>query len=498
MIALTGMSLVSYCLGFVSLTALYLIGSSVIQYWRLRHIPGPPLAAWTNLWLMWHLNSNETFYEVKRRLHDKYGLIIRYGPNRVLFGDIPSIPIILGSSNIFPKVQLHPSQLLFAANHINQASNHNPTKAYVNGSEITSFIAITDDAKAARLKKNLHSTFSTNGVLVYEKHVDHTVSELVTHLRAAGSTTDLAEWCNWFAFDTMARIAFSEDQGFMSHQEDIGGAMEFARSRFRHWTFYWTIPWLDELLYKNWWARRSKRRPSGLMRLAIRAVEARKEKGGLGTHHDLLDLYMQCAESDPELYTPETIIGITITTIQAGSETTAFTTSTCLYNLLAHPHVLAKLRAELEAVQRTTPTGWPLPPMSALRSLTYLEACVKESNRVRPTINIQSERVVPKGGATIGGTFIPAGTIVANNNAALFTDPDIWGEDVDVFRPERWLEASEAQRVKMNKANLQFSAGKRMCLGLNVSWLEMRKVIPAVVMNFEVSSMLSRGCGVGC
>jgi cytochrome P450 len=373
-----------------------------------------------------------------------------------------------------------------SADTTSQASNHEPLKAFVNGSEVASFIALTDDNKAARLKRNLHFTFSPSGVLEYEGHVDHTVLELVSHLRATGPMTDLTKWINWFAFDTMARIAFSEDQGFMSHQEDIGGAMDAARARFAHWSFYWTVPWLDAILYKNWLARRSKKAPSGLMRLAVRSIESRKAKGHLGTYNDLLDLYMKSAQSDPELFTPSTIIGLTITTIQAGSETTAYTTAICVYSLLENPRVLAKLREELQSVSATTATGWTLPAMSVLRPLPYLEACVKESNRLRPTSNTVSERVVPAGGATIAGVYVPGGTIVANNTGGIYTDPNIWGSDVDVYRPERWLEASDEQRVKMNRANMLFSAGKRMCLGLNVSWLEMRKVISALVMNFEV------------
>jgi len=321
---------------------------------------------------------------------------------------------------------------------------------------------------------------------MYEMHVDHTVSELVSHLRAAGPITDFAKWSTWFAFDTMARIAFSEDQGFMSHQEDIGGAIAAARERFAHWCFYWTIPWLDAILYKNWFARHSRKPPSGLTRLATRVIESRKVKGRIGTHNDLLDLYMKSGETDPELFTPSTIIGLTITTIQAGSETTGYTVAICLYCLLENPHVLDKLRAELESVTATTASGWAIPPMSVLRSLPYLEACIKESNRLHPTINIMSERVVPVGGATIAGVHIPGGTIVANNTAGIYTDPSIWGADVDVYRPERWLESNQEQRIKMNRANLLFSAGKRMCLGVNVSWLEMRKVIPALAMNFEV------------
>ena len=100
---------------------------------------------------------------------------------------------------------------------------------------------------------------------------------------------------------------------------------------------------------------------------------------------------------------------------------------------------------------------------------------------------IMAERVVNSANAVIAGVSIPRGTIVAMNNAGLNTNPNIWSPDVEIFRPERWLEASEEQRVLMHRADLTFSAGKRMCLGLNVAWLEMKKVIPALIMNFEFS-----------
>ncbi|KAH0151980.1 hypothetical protein KCU67_g10022, partial [Aureobasidium melanogenum] len=88
--------------------------------------------------------------------------------------------------------------------------------------------------------------------------------------------------------------------------------------------------------------------------------------------------------------------------------------------------------------------------------------------------------------AVIAGVPVPRGTIVAMNTAGLNTDPSIWGQDVEVFRPERWLEASEEQRVLMHRANLTFSAGKRICLGMHIAWMEMKKVIPALVMNFDI------------
>ncbi|EMD01057.1 hypothetical protein BAUCODRAFT_144632 [Baudoinia panamericana UAMH 10762] len=447
----------------------FTLATSVLQYWRLRKIPGPPAAAWTNLWLMWQMNRKESFYETRKRLHQRYGPVQRYGPNRVMFSDLSAVPVILGTTNILPK-----------------ASNHEPLKAWVNGSEVLSFVALTDDAKAARLKRNLHATFSSHGVLGYEAHVDHTVSELVGHLQTAGSMVDLADWLSWFAFDTVARIGFSEDQGFMSRRQDVDGALEAGRRRFEHWNFWWTLPSLEGLIYKNWVARNRKKSRSSIMRLAMQVVERRKAKGGLGTHNDLLDLYMQSAESDPQLFSPSTILGLTITTMQAGAETTAYSTAICMFCLVRDKHVLAKLRAEIESVAPPTAEGWDLPPTAVLRKLPYLEACIKESGRLYPSINIMLERTVTDGHEDIAGVHVPKGTIVAINTAGLNTNPNIYGADFETYRPERWLEGSEEQRILMNRANLAFSAGKRMCLGINVAWLEMRKAISALVMNFEM------------
>jgi hypothetical protein len=87
--------------GFIGI---YIVLSSVLQYWRLRHIPGPPLAAWTDFWLMRQLNGTEKFYDVRNRLHQRYGPVQRYGPNRVMFSDVSAVHSVLPASNILPKV----------------------------------------------------------------------------------------------------------------------------------------------------------------------------------------------------------------------------------------------------------------------------------------------------------------------------------------------------------------------------------------------------------
>jgi hypothetical protein len=58
------------------------------------------------------MHHEDTFHVVRKKLHQKYGPVQRYGPNRVMFSDPIAVPIILGSTDVFPKVQpQHTSKL---------------------------------------------------------------------------------------------------------------------------------------------------------------------------------------------------------------------------------------------------------------------------------------------------------------------------------------------------------------------------------------------------
>jgi cytochrome P450 len=64
--------------------------------------------------------------------------------------------------------------------------------------------------------------------------------------------------------------------------------------------------------------------------------------------------------------------------------------------------------------------------------------------------------------------------------------PEVFGNDVDDFRPERWLDADKEQLKEMNATMLQFGSGARTCIGKNISLLEMYKLVPAFMRRFDI------------
>src|SRR2546423_5685666 len=144
-------------------------------------------------------------------------------------------------------------------------------------------------------------------------------------------------------FDTLSRIAFSEDLGFMVNKKDIDGTLAGAQHRFDHWHYWLAVPYLERLIFKNPIVLQFTKPSSRLAALASRKIDARKQQGKeAGEFHDLLSQYLQAGQKDPEVIDSVAVIGLTISTIHSGADTTAGTTSMVFENILPHPAKLSK------------------------------------------------------------------------------------------------------------------------------------------------------------
>ena len=222
--------------------------------------------------------------------------------------------------------------------------------------------------------------------------------------------------------------------------------------------------------------------------MAGERLQAREAKGEATTavkEHDLLDKYMASREHHPELMDRGTLLRMVSSTISAGFDTTAFTMSTMLYYLLQNPASFAKLKEELTTANLTASPTW-----TEVHKLPYLDAVMKEAMRCSPFLDLILERVVPPEGAQISGTFLPGGTVVGCHALAVHRDCAVFGDEVEEFRPERWLIDDVARLLAMERAFLSFGSGKRICLGRHLAEMEVKKLIPRLLGMFEVCTLV--------
>jgi len=61
-------------------------------------------------------------------------------------------------------------------------------------------------------------------------------------------------------------------------------------------------------------------------------------------------------------------------------------------------------------------------------------------------------------------------------------DKEVWGEDADVFRPERWFERDQ---TAMQKTFNAFSFGPRACVGKNLANMELLIIISSILRRYD-------------
>ncbi|KAH8159946.1 hypothetical protein CIB48_g8307, partial [Xylaria polymorpha] len=119
------------------------------------------------------------------------------------------------------------------------------------------------------------------------------------------------------------------------------------------------------------------------------------------------------------------------------------------------------------------------------QNLPYFQACLREAMRLRPAVGLNITRYAPApDGVDIDGRHFPAGTRLAVNGWVLHRDQAVFGDDADFFRPERWLEDEEKARV-MERYMFQFGGGAHVCIGRNLALLEINKVCPRLLRDFD-------------
>ncbi|KAJ5393573.1 cytochrome P450 [Penicillium crustosum] len=168
--------------------------------------------------------------------------------------------------------------------------------------------------------------------------------------------------------------------------------------------------------------------------------------------------------------------------ILAGSDTTGNTLACVLHYLVANKPVYKKLQQQLDEIFPNRERSYEY---NEVRKLSYLDAILKETMRLKPAVPGGQPRVTPPEGLQIGDTWIPGDINVLVPQYALQRDDRFFHRAAE-FLPERWLE----QRADLNldeRAYFPFQIGPRGCVGKEFAMMSMRIFITHIAMNFDIA-----------
>jgi cytochrome P450 len=92
--------------------------------------------------------------------------------------------------------------------------------------------------------------------------------------------------------------------------------------------------------------------------------------------------------------------------------------------------------------------------------------------------------VVPPEGITIQKYFIPGGAHVSMSPWAMNRSKEVFGDDANVWRPERWLGDSEKAK-SMDNLLTTFGYGSRTCIGKNIALVELNKFVAQFARQYD-------------
>lgn len=171
----------------------------------------------------------------------------------------------------------------------------------------------------------------------------------------------------------------------------------------------------------------------------------------------------------------------------AGRDTTAGLLSFTFFELSRNPEVYEKLReAVLMHFGKGSQEDIDSITFELLKKCEYLKWVLNEILRLYPSVPVNfrdatKDTILPMGGGPDGNSpiFVGKGTTVAYTVYITHRLKEYYGEDADIFRPERW-----AENQKLGWAYLPFNGGPRICLGQQFALTEASYLIVRLIQMF--------------
>ncbi|KAK3489928.1 cytochrome P450 [Neurospora crassa] len=462
----------------------------------LAGLPGPRLAALSNIWHAYHARKGR-MYLLGKSLHKRYGPVVRVGPNELWFDSKEAFKTIYSAGSGFEKSDFYLSTLLtkptlslkfspfqfpFPNLHLPLQIHHPDTLDLLSERHLPRY----------RLQRRLIGPlYQLSSLKKFEPQIDAVLDRAIAQLRTLhGQEVDLKEWMHIIAVECLGAVVLSWSPGYIRDKSDGGTSVQgylgwkrksvfglfpsvtilsfleggpfgmgaqIGKGVARWWSNTWGVTFATPKGFKPFFTavyQKVSRRVSmaSLLWMAVEDVKVVKKPGSKKNKpakgkmeedkgkKDLLEDLIKLHQSKPEQFTETYLRRMAMTNFGAGHETLCSALTACMAMIGTHAAVQARVAEEVGPHLRGVGT---VPFDTAAKQLLYTLAAIKEAQRLHPVIAMSLSRTVPRdldgGGVMLHGHWVPEGTTVGCNPVALHRNPEIFGEDADVYNPSRWL-----------------------------------------------------------
>ena len=463
----------------------------------LARYPGPLLGRVTDVYSAYHAWTGKRHHDFDR-LHQKYGPIVRYGPNSISFNSSAALPVIYGYKANVQKAKWYsaiPSKK-------GAWSTHSVIDRAMHARKRRVLAQAFSDSAFKGLQRYIFSTVDTFCDVIGDVHTDaardHPVSRR-TDRKDFSTPKDMGKYTTYMTYDALGQLCWGESLSTLE-RADNRYVLELIPTTARHalitgHTPLMTTLGLDRLFFRNLLGDK--------MRLFSYSTARLQKRAALGKDTDRRDFFYYLLQAkDPETgegFALREMMAESNLLLVAGSDTTSTAFAAALFYLLHNPSYLAQLTSLIRNAFDSASAIIPGPELNGIR---LLRAVMDESLRLSPPVPGILPREVLPGGLTVDGHTFPVGTDVGVAAHATHRNP-LYFPDPAAFRPERWLGASDgdsddvrtekdAALKRAQAAFCPFSVGPRGCIGRGMAYAELAVAMARTLWRYDMR--LAPGC----
>ncbi|KAF2681132.1 cytochrome P450 [Lentithecium fluviatile CBS 122367] len=464
---------------FFLLCAVLIPVSWVILYRLYLHpladYPGPLIGRITDFYSVYHCLKGDRYLDFLD-LHNRYGSIVRYGPNRLSFSTVDALQAIYGSRANTKKAYWYDTMTFYM--------------------KVPSTHATTNKVQHARKRRILAQALSDRMVHVYEDGFTKLLKSFLQRYdtpdaeaeKEWSSAVDISHEFMLMCFDSMGSFCFGESFGSLLDPQKAG-ILETSLEGFRGLNAIGHMPglsWFQLEAMASSTARALKEYESYAANLALKCVEKFSQK--LVNKERLscvFDILYATSENPgvegfslPELQSESSLL------VTTGTDTVAGSMANLLFHLLNHPDIMSTLTKE---IRETFSDTSEIRLGQKLNSCKYLAACIDESMRLSSVVGGCLMREVGPGGITVDGHLIPQGVDVGVPHHVIMRNPRYYDAPLE-YRPQRWL-PTETSTEKINIARsafCPFSIGPTSCVGKTWGLVESKITLAQLLFTYDL------------